>query len=520
MSTQPLAYVHDKDIVFVEQNNLPHKKNGSSFFSSFKVFKLKGPIDEIDLYDTIFPNDKKDFRIETSNYTGESTKVKFHFNNKTHFDLIKALQNASSKLKHFSENGLLDWFATDSMTLKTIYPSINDQNLISSSATPQSDDNLDVSNYQIIDEEKLRADIKTLSEDLKLKRQNYSDKVFDQLFYDTFQRRDMSVSLNDVSSEMFGQLDMMHCFLRTNKETYESNEILCPDQIKETIIRYMFKTLEFHLFDSQFSTYPRDCKLGLVIFLWNLKVTINSIYESYQELKSADQSVKDILEEEKPKFRNMVSHMEICVSNILKILKSDDNDDNILREQYTKLKGDLSLFCEATISLLELVKQISIECDKQLQNLESQNKSLTTKLLAGACTLALTVGAGVLYAYSKSSSDSKDKKSNSKSSSDSDRSISFENYAKLGSAAAVVVGGLTIGSGMFVSSALQSTISRLVNTLKQLRNLHDKLKDWSFYGQSYLNRDYEEMYEYKLNLLSIFSDIKEQCKKLDLALEY
>ncbi|CAG8647638.1 1100_t:CDS:2 [Gigaspora rosea] len=447
MSTQPLAYVHDKDIVFVEQNNLPHKKNGSSFFSSFKVFKLKGPIDEIDLYDTIFPNDKKDFRIETSNYTGESTKVKFHFNNKTHFDLIKALQNASSKLKHFSENGLLDWFATDSMTLKTIYPSINDQNLISSSATPQSDDNLDVSNYQIIDEEKLRADIKTLSEDLKLKRQNYSDKVFDQLFYDTFQRRDMSVSLND----------------------------------------------------------PRDCKLGLVIFLWNLKVTINSIYESYQELKSADQSVKDILEEEKPKFRNMVSHMEICVSNILKILKSDDNDDNILREQYTKLKGDLSLFCEATISLLELVKQISIECDKQLQNLESQNKSLTTKLLAGACTLALTVGAGVLYAYSKSSSDSKDKKSNSKSSR---------------SAAAVVVGGLTIGSGMFVSSALQSTISRLVNTLKQLRNLHDKLKDWSFYGQSYLNRDYEEMYEYKLNLLSIFSDIKEQCKKLDLALEY
>ncbi|CAG8622787.1 309_t:CDS:2 [Gigaspora margarita] len=517
MSTQPLAYVHDKDILFVEQNNLSHKKNGSSFFSSFKVFKLKGPIDEIDLYDIIFPNDKKDFRIETFNYTGESTKVKFHFNNKTHFDLVKALQNASSKLKHFSENGLLDWFATDSMTLKTIYPSINDQNLISSSATPESDGYLDVSNDQIIDEEKLRADIKTLSEDLKLKRQNYSDKVFDQLFYDTFQRRDMSVSLNDVKSEFFGQLDMMHCFLGTNKEIYESNDMLCPDQIKETMIRFMFKTLELQ-FNSQFD--PGDCKLGLIIFLWNLKVTINSIYESYQELKSADQSVKAILEEEKPKFRNLTSHMEICVSNILKILKLDDDDDNILREQYTKLKGDLSLFCDATISLLELVKHISIECDKQLQNLEGQNKSLTTKLLAGACTLAFTVGAGVLYVYSKSSSDSKDKKSNSKSSSDSDKSISFEKYAKLGGAAAVVVGGLTIGSGVYVSSALQSTISRLVNTLKQLRDLHDQLKDWSFYGQSYLNRDYEEMYEYKLNLLSIFSDIKEQCKKLDLVLDF
>ncbi|CAG8738760.1 22043_t:CDS:2 [Dentiscutata erythropus] len=514
MSTQPLAYVHDKEIVFVEQNNLPHKKNGSSFFSSFKVFKLKGPIDEISLYDVIFPDGKKDFRIETFNYTGESTKVKFHFTNKTHLDLVKALQNAASNLKHFSENGLLDWFATDSMTLKTIFPSINDQNLLSSSTTPQNDEDLDVSNYQIIDEEKLRADIKSLSEDLKLKRQNYSDKIFDQLFYDTFRRRNMNVSLNDLRSEFFSQLDLVHCFLGNNKETYESNDnnLLCPDQIKDTMIRYMFKTLEFHLFDSQVSSvYPKDCKLGLVIFLWNLKVTIYSIYESYQELKSADQSVKAILEEEKPKFRNMASNMEICVSDILNILKLDDGDDNILQAQYTKLKGRLSLFCEATISLLELVKYISIKCDEQIKNLEGQNQSLTTKLIVGACTLAFTVGTGLLYAYTKSSNnDSRD-----------DKSKSFEKYAKVGAiATAAAAGSLTIGSGMYVRSDLQSTISRLTDTLKQLRDLHDQLKDWSFHGQNYLNRDYEEICEYKLHLLSLFSDIKEQCKKLDLALEY
>ncbi|CAG8640113.1 5255_t:CDS:2, partial [Racocetra persica] len=444
-----------------------------------------GPLDENLLYDTIFPQGKKYFRIETFNYTGELTKVKFHFTDKTHFDLIQYLQNASSKLKQFSENGLLDWFATDSMTLKEIFPSINDHHS-PLPTTPQDDGTLDVSNYQIIesnyqiiDEEKLRADIKSLSDDLKLKRQNYPDNIFDQLFYETFRRRDMSVCIDDIRSEFFSQLNSVHCLLGI-KNDYEVDDILCPDQIRDTLVRSMIKTLEVKLFDSQLSAYPKDYRLGLAIFLWNLKVTINSIYESYQELKSADQSVKDIFEEEKPKFRNMTLNMESCVSDILKILRLDDGDDNILREQYNKLKGLLSLFCEVTISLLELVKYISIKCDEQLKNLEGQSKSLFTKLAVGACALA--VGAGMLYAYSRSSSSSKNEKNN--------------------------------------SSNLQSTISRLTGTLKQLRDLHDKLKDWSFHGQSCLNRDYEEMYEYKSHLLSLFLDIKEQCKKLHLVLEY
>ncbi|CAG8463582.1 14881_t:CDS:2 [Cetraspora pellucida] len=463
MSTQPLAYIHEKEIVFVEQNNLPNKKNGNSFFSSFKVLKLKGPIDENLLYDTIFPQGKKYFHIETFNYTGESTK------------------NATSKLKQFSENGLLDWFATDSMTLKEIYPSINDKDL-PMPTTPQNDDYLDVSNYQIIDEERLRADIKALSEDLKLKRQNYPDNIFDQLFYDTFRRRDMGIRFDDLTSEFFSQLNSVHCLLGIKKDGYEGNDmvndmfddILCPDRIKDTIVRYMVKTLEYYLFESQF-------------------ITINSIYESYQELKSADQSVKDILEEEKQNFRKMASNMESCVSNILRILRLDDGDDNILREQYKKLKGYLSLFCEVTISLLELVKYICIKCDEQRKKLEGQNTSLTTKLVVGACTLAVTVGAGILYAYSKSSSNPKDGKNKSLNTSISDR---------------------------YATVDLQSTISRLTGTIKQLRDLHDQLKDWSFHGQSWLNRDYEEMYEYKSHLLSLFLDIKKQCKKLDLVLEY
>ncbi|CAG8525794.1 8077_t:CDS:2 [Scutellospora calospora] len=444
MSSQPLVYVHDKEIVFVEQNDLQQKKKESSLFSSFKVFKLKGILNENDLYNAIFPRGKKNFRIETSNYTGESTK------------------NATSKLLHFSENGLSDWFPTDSMTLKTIYPSINDQ-IISSSTNLQND----VSNYQVIDEEKLRADIKSLSEELKLKRQNYPDNIFDKLFYDTFRRRDMSVSLNDLKSEFFNHLDSVQLFLGVKKEI-QDNDMLCPDKIQETIIRYMFKSLEYHLFD----------------------ITLNSIFESYQELQSVDQSIKIIFEEEKPKIRNMTSNMEIC---------------------------RLSIFCEATICLLELIKHISVKCDEQVKRLEGQSKSLTTKLLIGAGTLALAVGSGILYAsYIKDSK--KDSKNNSKNDSNNDNS-SFEKYAK--GAAIAAVGGLSVfGGGLYVLSDLQTTVSRITDTLKQLRHLHDQLNDWSFHGKRYLDWDYEEMCEYKSHLFSQFSDIKEQCKKLDSVLDY
>ncbi|CAG8554429.1 6047_t:CDS:10, partial [Cetraspora pellucida] len=119
---QPIALLHNNEFLFVEENtNL--LEEDSRNFSSFKVFNLKEPIDSIILSALIVPQSiKQYYSIEVSEYNGSSAKVKIHFSNKTHSDVINLLREATTNLYYISANGLMDWVPTDSITLNIIYP--------------------------------------------------------------------------------------------------------------------------------------------------------------------------------------------------------------------------------------------------------------------------------------------------------------------------------------------------------------------------------------------------------------
>ncbi|KAF0482336.1 hypothetical protein F8M41_023458 [Gigaspora margarita] len=119
---QPIALLHNNEFLFVEEN-INFLEEGSRNFSSFKVFNLKGPIDGITLSTLVVPQAiKQYYSFEVSEYHGSSAKVKIYFSNKPHSDVVNLLRNAITNLYYISENGLMDWVPTDSITFNIIYP--------------------------------------------------------------------------------------------------------------------------------------------------------------------------------------------------------------------------------------------------------------------------------------------------------------------------------------------------------------------------------------------------------------
>ncbi|CAG8755909.1 7197_t:CDS:2, partial [Acaulospora morrowiae] len=327
---EPIAVYRDNRCVLLEDNELQQTANRGNLFSSFKIFKLKaymhplpypnfhGPIDVNFLIDLIFPpEDRNCYEVETSEYDGESVRVRFKFFNKTHRDLIEYLKRASQNLSHISGNGLRDWVPADKITNQLVYG--DSYNQLSSFTTDYSDDD---NEYPEVDEEGLINELKNLAEQVKAQRKDIDDAKLNYLFYCAFEKSNTSLSLYDIKNEFFSQLNIVQFFPRSNNP-FDLNDISDLRQAKEVIGVAILSHLQQFLnkeISKKITTDPRFC---LAITLWNLINTMHTVHKSYQALKESDEKFRGILKEKKYIYLKYLNNMELWLVNMLKVLEED-----------------------------------------------------------------------------------------------------------------------------------------------------------------------------------------------------
>ncbi|RGB38876.1 hypothetical protein C1646_805218 [Rhizophagus diaphanus] len=245
-NVQPLALVKNNEVCCIEENNA----NFRNKFSCFKIFKLKGPIDADYLLNDIFPPSEKNYY---------NLEVKFNFTNRTHRDLVRHLQNSAEKFFNMSDNGLVDWLASDTQTFRTVYyidtaasqqirlnrvlSSDDATTTSSSSSSITQPPNLDL--YPIIDEETIEHELKELSKKISSKS-TLKDHELESLFHNTFQRRDMTITISELTDEYFGKILNVVIFVGSHNYNsfIEDNFMMNSNSIGYKFARYLFKRAE------------------------------------------------------------------------------------------------------------------------------------------------------------------------------------------------------------------------------------------------------------------------------------
>ncbi|CAG8541816.1 9245_t:CDS:10 [Acaulospora morrowiae] len=338
---------------------------------------IAGPIDVNFLIDIIFPpEDRNSYEVETSDYDGESVRVRFKFFNKTHSDLIEYLKRASPNLSHISGNGLRDWVPADKITNQLVYGDSYSQ--LSSFTTDYSDDD---NEYPEIDEEGLINELKNLAEQVKSERKEIDDAKLNYLFYFAFEKKDTSVNLYDIKDEFFSQLNIVQFFPKSD----DSNDISDLKEAKNalcfTILSYLQKFLDEKL-KKKLITDPR---FRLAITLWNLINTMRTIHKSYQVLKESDEKFREILKEKKYIFLKYLNNMELWLVNMLKVLEEDLDE-----AQYNKFQTRLVNFLIAAEGLVETIKITTLEYNSAIEALQVQEKKSTTAWWLSAIIMGST----------------------------------------------------------------------------------------------------------------------------------
>ncbi|PKK63202.1 hypothetical protein RhiirC2_758572, partial [Rhizophagus irregularis] len=513
MNVQPLALVHNNEVCYIEENNA----NVQNKFSCFKIFKLKGPIDVNYLLNNIFPPDEKNYyNLEVSDYDGKSAKVKFNFTNRTHTDLVRHLQNSAEKFFNISDNGLVDWLASDTVTFRTIYQNtdtaasqqirfnrvlFSDDVTITSSSSSSITEQPNLDLYPIIDEEAIERELNELSKKISSKStlKNYE---LERLFHNTFQRRDLTVTISDLADEYFGQIRNVVTFVGSDNpnSVIEDNIMMDSNLIVHNFARYLFKHAELYInsYEAGILTgFVKNYKFGIILTLWNLINVIHSIHQSYQVLIDSDEGFKKIFQSQKSEFTNYLSIMDKILMDLLIILY-----DVIDEEKYERLQRRLEQFVIAAEDLMRIVMLINNECNKELEKLEDQKQDLSCKLYAAAITIGITAFVIGGYMYNKKSFGSKD----------------YEKYEKWIGKAAIYATGATTTAVMYnacsTRSKLQNSIEKHTSILEQLQSAYKELRNWKILGKRYIQKDIDDMNNNRITLIDEFVRIRSQCKCL------
>ncbi|RIA78845.1 hypothetical protein C1645_795287, partial [Glomus cerebriforme] len=388
-NVQPLAFVHNNEVIYVEENT----QNVQKKFSCFKIFKLKGPIDVNYLLNVIFPPSERDYYdLEVSEYNGKSAKVKFNFIDKSHTDLIQRLQDSAAKVFDISENGLIDWLASDTITFRTIYQntdlaanhqiridntlSYNAQDDIfnnyatssssSSSSSPSSISNLQL--YPVIDEKAIEQELNELSKRVS-SQTNLKTYELERLLHNTFQRRDMTITISDLSDEYFSQIRDVVAFIGSGvpSSLIDDNMMLDSNTVFRNFARYLFKHTESFINSRNGVVigFVKDYKFGVILTLWNLINAFHSIHVSYQVLIETDDAFRKILKSQKPDFMKYLSNMDKTLMDLLIILHEE-----IDQQKYERLQLRLEFFVKASEDLMKLVMIINNKCNAEIERLE------------------------------------------------------------------------------------------------------------------------------------------------------
>ncbi|GBB95754.1 hypothetical protein RclHR1_26030001 [Rhizophagus clarus] len=511
INVQPLALVHNNEIVYIEGNTA----NVQNKFSCFKIFKLKGPIDVNYLLNIIFPPSERDYyNLEVSDYDGKSAKVKFNFANRTHTDLIRHLQESAAKFFDISENGLLDWLASDTVTFRTVYQNtdaaasqqhrinkilssdVTTSTSSSSSPIPHGDLNL----YPIIDEKAIELELNELSRKISSKTtlKNYE---LERLFHNTFQRRDMTVTITDLTDKFFGQIRNVVAFIGSDKpnSVIEDNFMMDSNTIVHNFARLLYQHAQNHINvakDGLIMGFVKNYQFGIILTLWNLINAFHSIQQSYQVLIDTDEEFKKILKSQKSDFTDHLSIMDKTLMDLLIILY-----DVIDQEKYERLQRRLEHFVTSAEDLMKLVMIINNDCNKEIEKLEDQKKDVTSKLYTAAITVGITAIVIGGYIYNKKL-DNKD----------------FEKYEKwIGNAAICATGTAStyiMYNGYSTRSKLENSIQKHTSILEQLQSAYKELKNWKILGKRYIQKDIDDMNNNRMTLIEEFVRIRNQCKCL------
>ncbi|CAG8591290.1 2247_t:CDS:2, partial [Acaulospora colombiana] len=483
---EPIVVYHNNDYVLLEDNELQQSVNRRSLFSSFKIFKLKGPIDVNLLLDILFPSrDKGYFEVDVSDYNGESAKVRFNFSSKTHVDLIGYLQRAAQNLFQFSGNGLRDWIPADKVTNQLVYGNTYKQ--LSTFTTDHSNNGEE---YPEIDENGLIAELESLAEQINSQRKGLSDEALNKIFFYVFRRSDMSVNLYDIRDEFFSQLSIVQ-FVRG--QSVGKEDISSPDQIKGLICKLVLWKLQ-GLIDKSLPKIIKDQKFCLAIVLWNFINTLYAVHKSYQVLKDSNAKFREILREKKTIFISCLNNMEQWLVGMLKILAND-----LDQSQYSKFQMRLEGFLTAAENLLDTIKIIAVEYDSEIKTLEDQEKGLSVKWWLSAFIFGITATLGAGYiAY---------KHHNNQTVTKTEKFIA----AGMGT-----VGAAALTSGHFVLGDLKSAILRQTRMLGELKGMHDKLNYWQKCGKDLQTWDQGKMNQHRNILIPQLNQIKLQSKEFEI----
>ncbi|CAB4433129.1 unnamed protein product [Rhizophagus irregularis] len=498
-NVQPLALVHNNEVCYIEENNA----NLQNKFSCFKIFKLKGPIDVNYLLNNIFPPSEKNYyNLEVSDYDGKSAKVKFNFTNRTHTDLVRHLQNSAEKFFNISDNGLVDWLASDTVTFRTIYQntdtaasqqirfnrdlSSDDVTITSSSSSSTTQQpNLDL--YPIIDEEAIEQ----------------------KLFHNTFKRRNLTITISKLADEYFGQIRDVVTFVGSDKpySVIEDNIMMDSNLIVRNFAKYLFKHAELYIKNCEagiVTEFVKNYKFGIILTLWNLNNVILSINQSYRVLIDSGEGFKKIFQSQKSDFTNYLSILDKILMDLLIILY-----DVIDEEKYEKLQRRLEQFVIAAEDLMRVVMIINNDCNKELEKLEDQKQVLSYKVITAAITIGITALAmGGRYMYNKKSSRSENK--------DNEK---YEKWIEKAAKAALCFTGVTATGVMYSAystrSKLQNSIEKHTSILEKLQSTYKDLKNWKILGKKYILKDINDMNNNRMTLIDEFSRIRNLCKGLD-----
>ncbi|CAG8471020.1 128_t:CDS:2 [Cetraspora pellucida] len=456
---QPIALLHNNEFLFVEENtNL--LEEDSRNFSSFKVFNLKEPVDSIILSALIVPQSiKQYYSIEVSEYNGSSAKVKIHFSNKTHSDVINLLREATTNLYYISENGLMDWVPTDSITLNIIYPN-------ACSTSNQSGDDDIVEDTGILD----LGDVEWLTRklhEMALLFQSKNDipsDVLEGLFHSIFPRRVTSLNVIEGVGILISAMDQ---------------------RLRYNIIRTVFRKLAELINDNNLRSvvlenkFSPDLGLHLILSLWTLIEGFRDIYKSFNNLKNSDEQFKRIISAEKSYFITYVDHICLIIENILTIID---------REQYDLISARLDILVKAIEDLMKLTEIISVKCNEYLKEIETEEKGAKVRALVHLGVAAFEVYYGV----------SKYKTHNT--------------VQRVCEAALFVTNGFAFGFALAAKQELSKAIEQQNNTLKRLHEFHLMLTKMTQKGRIVLDLSGNEMLDQRNTIIEEFAEFQIQCK--------
>ncbi|CAG8442481.1 17761_t:CDS:2 [Funneliformis caledonium] len=505
INVQPLAFVHNNELVCIEDGN----EQGNQRFSCFKIFKLKGPIDVNYVINSIFPpSERNSYDLNVCEYNGKSAKVKFQYKGQTPTDLIKHMKNAAAKFFHISENGLADWAASDTVTFKSIYRNVDststqqppDDDYVSDMSTSSSLEQL----YPIIDEEEFEREIQELSKRINSTEPHLLNYDLEKIFHQSFQRKDMSVTYRDLSTEYFSQIQEIVCFIGKpfdlkkidrsilgsekviNNLTKVDRAILCPEQVINDLTRVLYKHVESYI---NKRGLLQNYKFGIIIALWNLISGFRSVQLSYKLLSETDVKFKQILKAQQSHLMAHLTNMDQIIMDVLILL-----EDKLDTEKYERLQRRLGNFVGTAGDFMRLIMIINKQINEELEKLENQEKGLTSKLYVAAITIgfaAVIIGGIILK---RKNCLSKAKK-------------------YIGNTIACATGVAMI-TGYTAKVELQNSIQQQTHLLEQLRQTHVKLLEWKNLGKLYIDRDIDEMNENRTILTKKFVTIRFQCNEL------